>query len=187
MSNWIYAAGVVFWGIVATVALGFTVLSVANWWYNRRREQKQEAALIQDASEQSSIAVIARRFETVVREQGDKQLLVLQRIADRLAAAPPEGADPHGKERLHMLHMILARLDALVEIQETGNKNFRRSMDMVFGGPGYGVVDDEEATLREQAEKLMKRYRLPYEEAIQQAKQSRVYDPNDSNGMRERV
>ena len=180
------------------LALGYGGHQILNWWMNRQLIKEQSEHLTYEAAAINGISHVVSRVESVIREESAKQLLVLKAIAEKLdvqtqafaetkaavfAGIPVSLNEPEVVEKRHQ--MMLARLDALVYSQEAAAKSLRKSMEMVFGGPGYSAGDDETASLKERAEKLQKRYRLTWSEALQQAQASQVYEGND--GMRERV
>ncbi len=191
--DWVTAFGYVSLVIYVGAALYFTVGKAIAVAAGERRVRQQQ---VDQAVKANGVTILTRRSEAVIQEESGKILVVLKLVVEKLdaltqamaqsqAQSHAQSAEPEIVAKRHT--EILMRLDAMVDAQEASTKALKKSMEMVFGGPGYSAVDDEQASLRERAEKLQKRYRLTYEEAMQQAKASQVYESNDPNGMRDRV
>lgn len=78
----------------------------------------------------------------------------------------------------------IAALDAIALNLQQLNDSQRAFVKSLFSGDASGYTDmtDDQAQLREQADKLQRRYGIPWDEAMERAKQAMVYKPNGGMG-----
>ena len=129
----------------------------------------------------AAVFVLIRRMATAASREtvGPVEASAESRLLDKILASSVR-CEESSVRQLAALDSIAHSFDRFAK----GQDNWLRKM-LGGDGSGYTDMDDGAAELRERAEGFQHRYGIPWEEAMDRAKKTMVYEPNAK--MRDQV
>jgi len=164
---------IILWA-VSTVAviyfIGTSIKKLLQYWTSRpdRGLINSQIVRIEQAFKDLSTEVVVLQQSSAARLDTQKSIL---------------GALDTLKSILTALDSLNLSMDRLAKWQQT----FVKGLYGEGPTPGYVDVDAEEENLREAAQNLQRRYKIPWEDALKRAKDMSVYEQASAGRMREQA